>query len=448
MKKWIKITLGVIAVALVVVGIFAYNIFKTVMGSEEITGSQGEVPEQLKEIPALNTGASDWPNWRGTNYDGKSNSKNIKKDWSNGLKKLWEVDFLCQGRSTASWSTPVIVGNRIVIPGRDETRDLVFCLNTDDGSLIWKGGYVAEAGTSHGPGARATPFIEGDRVYTFGRSGDLVCWNLFDGKKLWHKNVKDEGGTEPEWGHSATPLVIDNKVIVQGGGKALVIAYDKMTGEVVWKTMEGASGYSASIPLTIDSAVNLLVYHATALTCLDPENGKEIWSVPWITDYGVNATTPVIDGDIVFHTSGYGKGGQAIKVEKNNFRILWTSDVFASHHSDPFIIDGYIYGYTGQSTRNNGDFKCIELKTGKEMWSTDEIGYGTAIYVDGHIICLDLKGNLFLIKPESSGFKKVGELKEALPEVKSLAWTAPVVANGKLYLRYLQRLICFDLVED
>lgn len=445
MKKSVKIILIIVAVLLIGGGVFAYQVYQSVMGSEEITGSKSDVPESVNEIPPLTIGEADWPNWRGKNFDGKSNQQSLKTDWSNGLKKLWEVDFLCQGNATASWSTPVIVGNRVIVPGRDETSDLVFCLNAEDGSLIWKGQYKAEAGTSHGPGARATPFIDENRVYTFGRSGDLVCWQLLDGKKLWHKNVKEEGGVEPTWGFSTTPLIIDDKVIVQGGGNALVIAYDKMTGDVAWKSLQGEVGYSASVPLTIDSTENILVYHATALSCLNPADGKELWQVPWVADYNCNATTPAIEGDIIFHTTGYGKGGQALKVTGSGFKVLWTNETIASHHSDPFIIDGYIYGYSGQSTRNNGDFKCVELQTGKEIWSSDEIGYGTAIYVAGHIICLDLKGNLFLIKPETSGFKKIGELEEAIPEVKSKAWTAPVVANGKLYLRYLQRLICFDI---
>ncbi len=447
MKKWLKITLGALAVAIIIFGIYTFSVLKVVFAKEEITGNQSEIPIQINDLPPITNGETDWLNWRGPNFDGKSSLTDIKKDWSNGLNKIWEVDFLCQGQSTATWSAPVVRGNRLVVPGRDETSDLIFCLNSYDGSLIWKGEYPSEAETSHGPGARATAFIDSNRVYTFGRSGDLVCWNLFDGKKLWHKNVKDEGGEEPDWGLSSTPLVIDDKVIVQGGGTALVLAYNKINGNIVWKSLQGAAGYSASIPLVIDSTNNILIYHATALSCLNPENGSEIWRVSWETDYGVNATTPVVDKNIVFHTSDYGKGGQALEVTKDNFKILWTNTAIASHHSDPFIIDGYIYGYSGQSIRNKGEFKCVDLKSGKELWTTDEIGYGTATYVDGHILCLDLKGNLFLVKPDPEKFIKVAEFKNTISEVKNLTWTVPVAANGKLYLRYLQKLICYDLID-
>jgi len=142
---------------------------------------------------------------------------------------------------------------------------------------------------------------------------------------LWRKNVKDVGGEEPEWGLSSTPIVINNKVIVQGGGDALVIAYNKITGEVIWKSMKGGSGYSASTIMTQNKKTFLLVYHAMGLSCLDPHDGKNIWTVPWETDYGVNATTPLVDGNVVFHSSGYGMGSQAIDVSNNIVNVLWTN---------------------------------------------------------------------------------------------------------------------------
>jgi outer membrane protein assembly factor BamB len=444
-KKW-KIILSILIVIIIVITILGYNIFQSVAGSETLTGSQSSIPETLASIPELTKGNADWPNWRGPTFDGKINIQGIKTDWTGGLKKVWSVDYICQGRATASWAAPVVQGNRLIVPGRDDTKDYVFCLNAETGKLIWKGDYNAPAADSHGPGARATPFIDNDRVYTFGRSGDLVCWQLLDGKVLWHKNVKDVGGAEPDWGLSSSPLVFENKVIVQGGGKALVIAYDKMTGDVLWKSLDGPSGYSATIPVKIDSAQFLLVYHALALSCIAPTDGKELWRVPWETEYGVNASTPAIENDLIFHTSGYGKGGQVIKITKDNFKILWTNQIIASQHSDPIIINDYIYGYSGQSNQNKGDFKCVELKTGKEIWSTKEVGWGTAIAVNNQIICLDIKGNLFLIKPEPSGFKKVTEFKNAIPDVSNPAWTVPIAANGKLYLRYMQHLICYDLM--
>lgn len=437
--------MAIVAVVMIGVVYFGYQMYQMVLGSEPITGRQDQVPSPMAPTPPVTTGPADWTNWRGPNFEGKNATTGIRTDWSKGLQKVWHINYLCQGNATASWSSEVVQGNRLIASGRDEMNDLVFCIDTETGKLIWKGYYMADAATSHGPGSRATPFISNNKVYTFGRSGDLVCWQLEDGKLLWRKNVKDAGGAEPSWGFSTTPLVFDNKVIVQGGGTALVIAYDKQTGNLLWKSMEGEAGYAAAITMNIEGETKLLVYQGTGLSCLEPSDGKVLWTAPWPTEYFVNASTPIVSNDIIFHSSGYKTGSEAIKVTKNGYTVLWKNDIMQAQHTDPVLIDGYIYGYSGESSRNNGQFKCIELSTGKEMWSTNEIGQGTCTYADGYLICQDIKGNLFLIKPDPSGFKKVSEMKPAVDDVKNPAWTVPVVANGKLYLRYLQQLICYQL---
>jgi outer membrane protein assembly factor BamB len=446
MKKRTKIILIILSVILVAGGIIGYKGYQMVLGSEELSGNKEPIPNENTEIPPLTTGENDWPHWRGVNFDGKSSISGLNTDWSKGLKKLWQVDYLCQGKATASWSTPVIQGNRLIVPGRDENNDLVFCINTETGKLIWKGSYETITNTSHGPGARATAVIDSNVVYTFGRGGDIVCWQLLDGKLLWKKSVMSEGGSEPQWGHSATPFVFNDKLIVQGGGKATVIAYDKITGKVLWRSLQGEAGYSAAMTIQFDTVPKLLIYHGTGLSCLNPDDGKVLWTVPWLTEYNVNATTPIVTGNQIFHTSGYGMGAELIEATEKGYKVIWKNNVIEAQHSDQILLDGYLYGYTGESN-NRSPFKCVEYKTGKEMWSTNEIGGGTCIFVDGHLICLDVKGNLYLVKPDPKAFMKAGEIKSAIPDVQNLAWTSPVAANGKLYLRYMQTLICYNLVK-
>lgn len=447
-KKW-KIILSVLAVLLLAIASFVYYSYQAIYGSEEIEGKRETIPSTMAEKSETEKGNADWPNWRGQYFDGKSSVTGIKKDWSEGLEKEWEISFLCQGKQTASWSAPVIVGNRLVIPGRDEKNDLVFCINANTGELIWQGSYEAEAETAHGPGSRATPFIDSNYVFTFGRSGDLVCWQLADGKLIWRKNVNNFGGIAPGHGHSSSPLVYKDMVIVQGGGSALIMAFNKFTGDLVWKSNEGMAAYAASILVKTEEDTSFLVYHGKGLSYIDTENGNEQWYVPWENE--MNATTPAIEDNIIFISSfGMGEqfGGQAIEFTRDSYKILWKNDAIGAHHSDPIILDGYIYGYSGQSGRNKGEFKCLELKTGKEMWSTNEIGQGTTSYVDDHLICMDLKGNLFLIKPNPKAFQIVSKFENALNEVKYQAWTVPIIANGKLYLRYLQTLVCYNLMQE
>lgn len=442
-KKTLRIILIVAGVMFLAASGFGIYIYNFTQGSEKIPGKREAIPQKTIALDSISTGLSDWPNWQGQNFDKKSTFTGLKKDWSKGLDKIWEVNFLCQGDQTATWSAAVIQGNVLIVPGRDDKNDLVFCLNAESGEIIWKGSYEAKTNTNHGPGARATPFIDNDRVYTFGRSGDLVCWNLIDGKMLWHKNVGDAGGVEPDWGYSSSPLIYGNKVIVQAGGKALAVAFDKFTGEVSWTSGNGPGGYA---PLTLMKAdSSLLLFSGEALSGINKETGAVDWTIPWVVDYEMNASLPVSEGNIIFVTSGYGKGSMAVKVEANKASVLWESKAIEGMHSDPVIVNGYVYGYSGNSSSNRGNLVCLRLSDGKEMWKSTEAGNGTFAYADGYLMCFDIKGNLYLVEANPDKFVKSAEFQKAMPYVKNPAWTAPVIANGRLYLRYLQNLICYDI---
>lgn len=450
-KIVLKNVLGIVVVLVLVVGVLVilhWESAEILMGTEDLTDQPEAIPDIVKPATTLrDKGEADWPRWRGIDGNAKSAVTGIIKDWSNGLKQVWEVNYLCQGRASATWSAPVIQGDRLIVCGRDEGNDLVFCLNAIDGSLLWRNHYAANATSNHGMGMRATPCIDENRIYTFGRSGDLVCWNLSDGTALWHENVQDEGGAEPKWGHSSSPLLSGEHVLVQGGGKARVIAYDKLSGEVIFKSGQGDAGYAPIVPITLGETPAYLVFHGKGLAAVTADGGREIWNTMWKTSYGVNATTPLVSGDQVFITSGYKTGAQLLKVSDTDYKILWKNKAMAAHHSDGYILDGFIYGYSGQSLQNKGAFKCLELATGTVKWSTNEMGWGTCMYVDGHLLCLDIKGNLFLMKPDSERFIKVTDLPRALGDVKGPVWTLPVIANNKLYLRFKQRLECYSLKD-
>jgi outer membrane protein assembly factor BamB len=450
MKKWLKWTLGIIGLlVLIIVTFVAWNwsTFTIVAGTEELSGDTSAIPQVTGTIvTSVSTGASDWPSWYGPDGDRRSPLKGIITDWSGGLKKQWEVNYLCQGAGSASWSAPVIQGNRLVVSGRDTANDLVFCLHPKDGKLLWYRSYPTKAQNNHGSGPRATPFIDQDRVYTFGRNGDLACWNLNDGEEIWRKSVKDEGGEEPMWGYASSPLVLGDRVYVQAGGSSRTIAYDKMTGEVIWKSGNGVGGYAALQIVNINDNLSLLTFHGNGLAAVNVEDGKEVWNIRWETEYDVNATTPVGSGNRVLITSGYGTGSTLLKVDGEGANSLWRIDAFSSIHSDPTIVDGYIYGYSGDSFQNKGAFKCIDISNGQEKWTTNDMGWGTSVFVDGYILCCDIKGNLFLMKPSPDEFVKITELADALGDIRGPVWTTPVVSNGKLYVRFKQKLICYDIV--
>ena len=173
-KKILKIIFIVIGIGALTCAGFGIYIYNFTQKSEKISGTQETIP--MKNTPAdlVTKGSSDWSSWQGPNFDKKSSFIGIRKDWSKGLKKVWTVNFLCQGDKSATWSAPVIHGNVLIVPGRDDTADLILCLNALTGQFFWKGSYEAKTKDNHGPGARATPVIDDNRVYSFGRGGDLI----------------------------------------------------------------------------------------------------------------------------------------------------------------------------------------------------------------------------------------------------------------------------------
>jgi len=445
------IGLSVVGVLVLGLGLLVIRYWESVdilKGTQNLSERVQDIPEATTPAVALrDKGEADWPCWRGVDGEAKSTVTGIIKDWSNGLKQAWEVNYLCQGQASAAWSAPVVQGDQLIVCGRDEGNDLIFCLNALDGGLLWRNQYAAKAASSHGSGMRATPYIDEDRVYTFGRSGDLVCWDVNDGTVVWHKNVREEGGEEPNWGHSSSPLVSGEHVLVQGGGTARVMAYNKSNGEVIWTSGRGDAGYAPIVPVTLGETPAYLAFHGKGLAAVAADTGRELWNTPWETAYGVNATTPLVIGDRVFMTSGYKTGAQWLRVSDTECQVLWTNKAVAAHHSDGYILNGFYYGYTGQSMQNKGAFKCLELAGGTVKWATNKMGWGACTHVDGHLLCLDIKGNLFLMKPNPERFTKVTGLVRALGDVKGPVWTLPVVANDKLFLRFKQRLVCFALKD-
>ena len=136
-----------------------------------------------------------------------------------------------------------------------------------------------------------------------------------------------------------------------------------------------------------------------------------------------------------------------MKISRTGAEPLWQNKTIASQHSDPFFIGGFLYGYSGDSSQNKGSFKCVDPENGAEMWASNDMGWGKCVFVDDHLLCLDIKGNLFLMKPDPDKFAKISEFRNALSDVKGPVWTKPVLANGQLYLRFKQLLVSYDIVE-
>ena len=388
----------------------------------------------------------DWPRWRGPRGDNAPVADGFPRDVSKGLTKLWATTQLCEGKNSAAWSCPAIAGEKLVVTGRSEAKDAVWCLDAGTGKEIWKKQYAAPAGqdVQYGNGPRGTPAIEGDFVYTFGCMGHLACWSMADGKQAWIKNVEDLGGKRPLWGYASSPLIMADKVIVQGGGKALVVALDKKTGEKAWTTLEGTAGYAAATTATIGGKEQLIVFAGDSVLGLDPRDGSKLWRWAWPTAFGMNCTTPVQVGDklLICSSEKDGKGGMVLlEFGSGEPKAVWTNHEVGPAHNDPVIVDGYAYAFSGFSIDKKVAMVCVNLATGKQKWSSEELGgSGTVVKVGDQLLCLGNGGKLALVKPSPEAFDMVSQF----DAIKGFpVWTQPVIANGRLYLRFCNELICY-----
>jgi len=444
-KKIRKILLTVAAVALAAIAILWGLERYFLHGLSDTAAKTTAIPSPTGVGSPIARGPDDWPSWRGARHDNASLTTGIRTDWRGGLKKAWEIAYLCQGSDSASWGAPAIQGRHLVVTGREKDRDLVFCLDAKTGALRWVSGYAATNPDNYGTGPRSTPAIDGDRVYTLGRGGQLCAWNLSDGALVWRRDLKADGADSPEWGHASSPLIAGEYLYMQAGGDATALALRKSSGELLWKRPGGPASYASPVLAHLAGKETLLILHADALAAFEPAAGQRLWDIPWKTANAGNITTPIVEGDLIVVSAAASRGAIAIQAGPAGTAVKWKTMALQAHHSDPHILGGYLYGYTGFSKQNGGDFVCLELATGRTEWKTNAIGCGTSVRVDGHLLCQDHKGNLFLVRPDPAGLRLVTSFPGAMAGAKEMTWTKPVVSDGLVYLRYRQRLLCYEL---
>jgi outer membrane protein assembly factor BamB len=447
MKKVILIigvSLFTVIAVVAIVGVVMYN---QIFTARVKAGGKGGIPAAMEEPTPLVDGRYNWPSYKGSNADNRSEFTSIKTDWREGLDQLWEVDYLCEGDTSITWSCASIYGNRLVVPGRSGTTDHIFALDPDSGSLIWHQQYDAPSENSDfGDGQRATPTIDENRVYTLSHSGLLYCFDLYDGTVIWIRDIKDEGAIIPKWGFSGSPVINNDQLLVHTGGDSLLIAFNKYDGTISWKSAPGAASYSTPVVETIDGKDRILVLGGQNFYGFTPE-GTKLWEIPWPVNNNINITTPVFDeeNNIAVISAWYNTGSNALRLTADTAVSIWTSTELQAHQNDPFILDNAIFGFSGMSSYNRGEFVCLDIKSGEKLWGTRDLGTGVFIRVEPYFLSLDVKGSLYLFEADREGFTVKSKIENLIEVDSARAWTKPVIADGKLYIRYANKLYCFDI---
>ena len=385
----------------------------------------------------------DWAEWRGAKRDGITAESAWPTAWpKEGLKAVWKAEV------GTGYGTVSVSKGRVYTLGNTADKDTVYCLEAGTGKEVWKYTYDCLAKDPNGyHGTRGTPTVSGELVYTVSRSGQLFCLATADGKLKWSTEFgKDFGGKKPTWGFSISPLVEGALVIVEPGGPgASVVALKKETGEVVWKSGDAAAGYSSPIAYDLKGERCVAVFGAKGVVGRKVSDGQELWSFPWKTSYDVNAATPIIEGSKVFVSSGYGTGCALYDVSANPPRELWKNKEMRNHVNSCVLWKGHLYGFDENS------LKCLDFGTGAVKWSEGKYGKGSVMMADGKLLLYSEKGQLGLAEANPEEYKELAffqalQVRSSYPGgAAKQTWAVPVLANGKVYCRSQDDLVCLEV---
>jgi len=381
--------------------------------------------------------AADWPNFFGPTRNGLAPDTGLNKDWRNNPPPVvWRVPMSDNG-----YAGPCVADGKVFIIDRNGSNDVVRCLRLADGGEVWRCSYEEGGGDNYGF-ARTTPSYAEGKVYTLSRLGILCCIDATSGKILWSKALmRDFGGKPPQWHYSGSPLVDGNKVIVQSGSpQGNVIAFNRDTGATVWVSDNtDTAGYATATVATILGQRQYVMPTGKAVIGLNPDTGKTLWGFNWTTKYDVNASQPIIEGNFVFITSGYGSGCALVEITPQGPRPRWDNREISAHFSSPIYYNGYIYS---DSDAGGGSLVCMSPQQGQVAWRQGGLEKGGLLIADEVIIaCAGNSGDVVMCKADPSGYQELGRIKP----LGGQSWTAPILSDGMLLVRNKQALACLKV---
>ena len=393
--------------------------------------------------------ANDWPQWRGPNRNGIS-SETIT--WpAAGPKQLWKAAV------GVGYSSVSVSQGRAYTMGNVDGQEIVWCLDATTGTVIWQ--YDVPGPLTKGPltnkpkkpggfqnpyrGPNSTPTVDGNHVYTVSRDGLLSALNAVKGTLVWSVDyMRDFGAKKLRWGHAGSPLVDGDLLFVNVGVEgASVVAFDKTTGKVVWKSGYDGIGFASPLSVKLGGQPVILMFSATGLFAYNRADGELLWNAEWAAHSDGNAADPIIFGDKVFISSAYRVGCCLLKVTDSSATEVYRNKKFQSHFPNPVLIGGMLYGITGH-INSKSKLVCYDPNTGDIKWEKRKGGTGL-IAAGNTLLIQSYKGNLIAIEATAETYKEIGSV-AALPG--GVCWTPPSLANGLVYCRNAEGdVVCLDL---
>jgi len=398
---------------------------------------------------------ADWPQWRGPERSGVSKESGLLKQWpAGGPKLLWQVNDLGDG-----FSTPVVVGSRIyMMSNRGLDNEYVQAISTASGKVIWTtrvGNVGNPEQNPRYPKARSTPTVDGDVLYALGSDGDLACLETKSGKIRWTKNLRKEFGGQPgEWAYAESPLVDGDVVVVTpGGASATMAALNKKTGAVIWKSAVpggDAAGYASAIIVQAAGRKQYVQLLSKGLVGVDAKTGQFLWRYKDVAKGPAQYFTPVAFGDYVYG-GALGVGGGTVRLKADGDGVTAEQVYFVrglpNGIGGAVIVGGYLYG-----TEVGQKLVAVEFATGKIVWQQENFGWGSVVAADGMLYLHLVDGTYVLVEATPTGYREKGRfMPPAAPQhakngdFAEAAFSYPVIANGRLYIRDLGTMWVYDI---
>ena len=388
----------------------------------------------------------DWPQWRGVNRDGHSADTGLLKEWpADGPKLLWKATGLGDGYTGVS-----VVGDRVFLMGDVDGASCLLALNRADGSQLWtaKVGKDGAPGWGGFAGPRCTPTVDGDLVFAVAQFGQVLCADAASGKAIWRKDYeKDLGSTRPEWGFTGMPVVDGDNVILPPGGKGGdLVALNKKTGKLVWRSKQfnDSIHYSSPLLVEIDGVRQIVQLTEKSVGGVRASDGKLLWRVDRKGQTAVIPTPIYQDGE-VYVASGYGIGCNLFRItsEGGNFSAekVYANKDMTNHHGGVILVGKHLYGFS-----DSKGWTCMDFETGNVVWHEKGIGKGSLVYADGllYLRSEDGPGTVAIIEASPDGYKELSRF-DPPDRSKLHSWPHPVVTGGRLYLRDQDVLQCYDV---
>jgi outer membrane protein assembly factor BamB len=392
---------------------------------------------------ALGLQAADWPQYLGPGRDAVYPGEALTRAWpSDGPKVLWRKKNIGAGMSGV-----VVAKGRAILFHEVNRYDTIECLDAKTGKTLWENNYASSfvAGYGSAAGPRATPSIVGDRVYTMGGQGVVVCTDFATGKTVWKVDTqKSYRASDGFFGMGCSPLVEGNAVLLNIGGEAGagIVALDKNSGKLLWKTLDDEASYSSPVMAKLHGKRRAVFFTRTGLAVVDPANGKIDFQNRWRAriQASVNAAAPLVVGELIFVTSSYNTGALVVNAAAGGYKVAWSNDTsLSSQYASVMHRGGFIYGTHGRAdVPPVPALRCVELATGKVRWSVDDFGDCMMLLSGDRLLALMESGELVLGQATPAGWREISRAQV----VGSGARSQPALANGRLYVRSRNQVVC------